>query len=132
MSLPPYTSLITLLISIYYLWIGIYVGMVRRKVNILAPAVTGDPLLERAIRVQMNALEFAPVIFPGLWLAAMWMSDVWAACLGLVWVVARIAYLRLYMNDPASRGAAFTIQGIAAVVLIIIALTGVASKLLHG
>lgn len=132
MSLPPYTSLVTLLISAYYVWIGIFVGMVRRKVNISAPAVTGDPLLERAIRVQMNALEFAPVILPGLWLAAVWMSDAWAAALGLVWLLARIAYLRLYMNDPASRGAAFTIQGIAAVVLITIAITGVASKLFHG
>lgn len=129
---PALTSIVTLLVAIYYLWVGVHVGMVRAKVKIPAPAMGGDPLLERAVRVQMNAIEFAPVILPALWLAAVWTSDVWAAALGLVWVVARVAYLRAYMADPSRRGPAFLVQMLAAVALIGMALVGVAWALFAG
>ena len=66
MELPVYTSLVTLLIALYYLWVGIHVSLVRGKVKIHAPAVSGDPQLERALRVQMNAVEHAPAILPAL------------------------------------------------------------------
>jgi len=124
MELPIYTSLVTLLISLYYLWVGIHVGIVRGKVKIPAPAVSGDPMLERAIRVQMNAVEHAPAILPALWLAAVWMSDVWAAVLGLVWVLARLAYNSFYMANPASRGPAYGAQFFAIVILIGMGLVG--------
>lgn len=114
----PYTSFVTLVIALYYLWIGIHVGLVRGKVKIPAPAISGDPLLERAIRVQMNAVEHAPALLPALWLAAAWLSDLWAAVVGLVWVVARVAYGALYMANPASRGPAFGVQFLAILVLI--------------
>ncbi len=129
MELPVYTSLVTLLIALYYAGVSFYVGMVRGKVKIAAPAMTGDPLLERAIRVQMNAVETAPAILPALWLAALWMSDLWAAVFGLVWVVARVAYVRLYMANPASRGPAFGAQFLALVILIGMGLVGVVMAL---
>jgi glutathione S-transferase len=125
MELPVYTSLVTLLIALYYLWVGVNVGLVRAKVKIPAPAVSGDPLLERALRVQMNAVEHAPVILPALWLAALWMSDNWAAAAGLVWVLARVAYLVLYMSNPASRSPAYGVQFLAIVVLIGMAFAGI-------
>ena len=116
--------------AVYYIWIGLHVGIVRGKVKIPAPAVTGDPLLERAIRVQMNAVEYAPAILPALWLAALWMSDLWAAVAGLVWVAARVAYMMMYMANPASRGPAFGVQFLAMLVLIGMALVGAVMALL--
>jgi glutathione S-transferase len=130
MELPVYTSLVTLLIVIYYLWVGVYVGIVRGKVKISAPAVSGDPLLERALRVQMNAVETAPAILPALWMAALWMSDLWAAAVGLVWVLARVAYLTLYMANPASRGPAFGAQFLAVVILVGMGFVGAGMALL--
>ena len=130
MDLPAYTSIVTLLIVLYYLWVGFYVGIVRGKVKIAAPAVTGDPLLERALRVQMNAVETAPAILPALWLAAVWLSDIWAAAVGLVWVLARVAYLSLYMANPASRGPAFGVQFLAILILVGMGLVGVVMALL--
>jgi uncharacterized membrane protein YecN with MAPEG domain len=125
MELPVYTSVVTLLIALYYVWVSIYVGRVRGKVKIPAPAVTGDALLERALRVQMNAVETAPAILPALWLAALWASDLWAAVAGLVWVLARLAYGARYMADPASRGPAFGVQFLALLVLIGMGLAGI-------
>jgi glutathione S-transferase len=130
MTLPVYTSLITLLIALYYLWIAINVSIVRGKVKISAPAVTGDPLLERALRVQMNAVETAPALLIGLWMAALWMSDLWAAAIGLVWLVARVVYLLSYMANPASRGPAFGAQFFAVLGLIGMGLVGVVMALL--
>ena len=130
MELPIYTSLVTLLIALYYLWVAIHVSMVRGKVKIPAPAVSGDPLLERAIRVQMNAVENAPAILPALWLAAIWMSDIWAAAVGLVWVLARVAYLTMYMSNPASRGPAFGAQFFAILILMGMAFTGIVLSLI--
>ena len=131
MELPIYTSLVTLLIALYYLWVAIHVSMVRGKVKIPAPAVSGDPLLERAIRVQMNAVETAPAILPALWLAALWMSDIWAA-VGLVWVVARVVYLTMYMSNPASRGPAFGAQFFAILILIGMAFVGAVMALFQA
>ncbi len=130
MELPVYTSLVTLLIALYYLWVGIHVGIVRGKVKIPAPATSGDPLLERALRVQMNAVEHAPAILPALWLAALWMSDLWAAVVGLVWVLARVAYQSLYMANPASRGPAYGAQFFAIVALIGMGFVGVGMALI--
>lgn len=132
MELPIYTSLVTLLIALYFLWVAIHVSMVRGKVKIPAPAVSGDPLLERAIRVQMNAVETAPAILPALWLAALWMSDIWAAAVGLVWVLARVAYLTMYMSNPASRGPAFGAQFFAILILIGMAFVGVVMALFQA
>jgi glutathione S-transferase len=132
MDLPLYTTLTTLLIALYYMGVGFHVGMVRARVKIPAPAVTGDPLLERAIRVQMNAVEYAPALLPALWLAALWLSDLWAAVLGLVWLVARLVYLRAYMADPARRGPAFGVQFLAMLGLIGMAGAGAALMLVQG
>ncbi len=132
MDLPIYTSIVTLLIAGYYLWVGIHVSLVRGRVKIPAPAVSGDPLLERAIRVQMNAVEYAPAILPALWLAALWVSDLWAAVTGLVWVLARVAYLSLYMSNPASRGPAFGAQFLAILILIGMGLVGALMALFQG
>jgi glutathione S-transferase len=132
MELPIYTSLVTLLIALYYLWVGINVSLVRGKVKIPAPAMSGDPLLERAIRVQMNAVEYAPAILPALWLAALWMSDIWAAAVGLVWVLARVAYLSMYMANPASRGPAFGAQFFAILILIGMAFVGAVMALFQA
>jgi glutathione S-transferase len=132
MELPVYTSFVTLLIALYYQWVAINVGIVRSKVKISAPAVTGDPLLERALRVQMNAVETAPALLIGLWLAALWMSDLWAAIIGLVWLVARVVYLVSYMANPESRGPAFGAQFFAILALIGMGLVGVVMALIQG
>jgi glutathione S-transferase len=78
----------------------------------------------------MNAVETAPATLPALWLAALWLSDVWAAAVGLVWVLARVAYLTMYMSNPASRGPAFGAQFFAILVLIGMGFAGIVLSLI--
>ena len=129
--MPIYTSIVSLLIALYYVWIGIFVVQIRTKTKIAAPAVSGHPELERVLRAQINAVEFAPVIFPSLWLAALWLNDGAAAGLGVVWIIARIAYAFSYVQAPDKRGPAFIIQTLVAMILVLMAFTGIGMKLLH-
>ena len=129
--MPVYTSLITLLIVLYYFGTGIFVARTHSQTGIAAPKMSGDVRLERAIRVQMNAVEFAPILLPSLWLAAFWVSDIPAAVLGAVWLAARLMYAKAYMTVPSTRTLGFSIQAMAVVLLVILALYGIFTKGFH-
>ncbi|HEY8573527.1 MAPEG family protein [Phenylobacterium sp.] len=80
--------------------------------------MTGDPLLERSIRVHENTLEWLPIFLPSLWLFAVYWPEWVAAAVGVVWIVGRIVYALGYVADPAKREAGFLIQAVAAGVLL--------------
>lgn len=122
------TAAVTLLAALVYLWMSLQVGAARQKTGIQAPAMTGDPTLERAVRVQMNTLEWMPIFLPGLWLFAFAWGDYAAATLGVVWIIGRIIYALSYMADPSKRTAGFGIQGLAALVLVL----GALGKLIYA
>lgn len=113
-----YVAIVTILALLTYLWMGLAVGAARRKCGIEAPCMTGDPVLERAIRAHYNTLEWLPIFLPSLWLFAFYWNDLVAAALGVVWIVGRIAYQRGYVADPAKREVGFLIQALATAVLL--------------
>jgi glutathione S-transferase len=111
-------AIVTLLSLLLYAAMGIAVGRARGKSGIHAPAMTGDPLLERTIRVQANTLEWLPIFLVSLWLFALYWNDLVAAGLGLVWIVGRVLYGRGYVADPGKRETGFMIQALACAVLL--------------
>src|SRR4051812_10085616 len=56
-----WTALVTILALLVYFAMGLQVGRARGKCGIEPPAMTGDALLERANRVQINTLEWLPL-----------------------------------------------------------------------
>jgi glutathione S-transferase len=128
----PYTALVTLLAVAVYFYTSILVGQAREKYNVKAPAVAGHPTFERAFRVQMNTLEWMPILLPSMWLLALYSSDVVAAALGIVWIGGRLVYIRGYMQAPEKRGTGFAVQASAAGVLWIGALVVIVWRLFHG
>lgn len=111
-------SIVTLLALILYFWMGLRVAGARRRSGVAAPAMTGDPLLERHLRVQGNTLEWLPIFLPSLWLFALYWDDAVAAGVGAVWILGRIVYALGYVADPKKREAGFLIQALAAAVLL--------------
>jgi len=111
-------AIVSLLALLVYLWMGIRVGGARAKCGVRAPAMTGDPILERHIRVQANTLEWLPIFLVSMWLFALYWNDRVAAALGVVWIVGRIIYAFGYVADPSKRAAGFLIQALAAAVLL--------------
>jgi glutathione S-transferase len=113
-----WVALVTLLSLLTYFWMSTRVPMARNKCGIQAPAMTGDPLLERTIRAHYNTLEWLPIYLVSLWLFAIYWNDTVAAAMGVVWIVGRIAYAIGYAADAAKRGPGFLIQAIATAVLL--------------
>ena len=118
MSFPNATAVVTLLALLAYVWMGVRVGGARRKSGVAAPAMSGDPMLERYLRVQGNTLEWLPIFLGSLWLFAHYWGDLPAAALGLVWIVGRILYALGYSAAADKRELGFMVQLLATAVLL--------------
>jgi glutathione S-transferase len=127
-----FTAVVTLLAVILYFWIGLRVAQARGKFGVKPPATTGHPDFERAFRIQMNTLEWMPIFLPAMWLAAIYVSDIGAALLGVVWIVGRTLYMRGYAEAAEKREIGFFVQAIAAGLLWLAALIGVLASMLHA
>jgi uncharacterized membrane protein YecN with MAPEG domain len=113
-----WVAIVTIVALLVYAWMIARIGRVRAKTGIHAPTMTGDPILERHIRVQANTLEWLVIFLPSLWLFAVYWSDMVAAILGAIWIVGRIVYALGYVADPGKREAGFIIQALAAAILL--------------
>jgi glutathione S-transferase len=130
--MPHYTALVTLAAVLLYFYTGLLVAKARMKFGVKAPTTTGNPDFERVFRVQMNTLEWMPIFLPALWLFAFYVSDWAAAVLGLVWIAGRALYIRGYSEAADKRHHGFSIQAVAAGVLLLGALVGIALRIAHG
>ena len=113
-----YVALVTLLALLAYFWMGLEVGRARGKAGIPAPAMTGDPTLERTIRAHYNTMEWLPLFLVPMWLFAMFWNEQVAAGVGVVWIVGRVMYQRGYVADAGKRSAGFMVQMLAVAVLL--------------
>jgi glutathione S-transferase len=127
-----FTAVVTLLALIFYCWIGFRVAQARVRFGVKAPATTGNPDFERVFRIQMNTLEWMPIVLPAIWLAAIYVSDIGAALLGVVWIAGRVLYMRGYTAAAEKREPGFFVQAIAAGLLWLAALIGVLASMLHA
>jgi uncharacterized membrane protein YecN with MAPEG domain len=123
------TALVTLLALAFYFFTCINVSRSRTKTGVKVPAMSGHPDFERAFRIQMNTLEWMPILLPSLWLFAIDISDAMAAAIGAVWIIGRIVYFIGYSQAAAKRGPGFAIQALAAIALWAGALGAVAMRL---
>jgi glutathione S-transferase len=126
------TALVTCLALLFYFYTSIRVAKARAAYKIKAPAISGNPDFERVFRVQMNTLEWLPIFLPSLWLFAIYVSDLYAALAGLVWIVGRFLYMTGYEKAAEKRSAGYMIQLLAAAVLLLGSLGAIAWRLVHG
>jgi uncharacterized MAPEG superfamily protein len=113
-----YVAIVTLLALLVYAWMGTRVSAARGKAGIRPPAMTGDPLLERTIRAHYNTLEWLPIFLPSLWLFAIYWNSTAAAVLGVIWIIARIAYFLGYTAAASKRSLGFLIQTLTVAALL--------------
>lgn len=118
-------SLVTVLTLLMYLFLTINVGRARAKYNVTPPAMTGDPNFERVLRVQQNTLEQLVSFFPLLWLFSYYVSPVWGAGLGAIWLVGRIAYALGYYQEAKKRIIGFAISSLSNMVLLLGSIIGI-------
>ena len=127
-----FTALVTLLAILVYFYSSILVSRARGKFGVKLPAISGNPDFERVFRAQMNTLEWLPIFLPALWLFAVYLGDVVAAAIGLVWVVGRILYVLGYAQAVAKRSLGFAIQALAAIALWVGAFGAIVWRIAQG
>ena len=124
--MPHYTALVTLLAIALYFFLATRVAVAHGKFGVRLPATSGNPDFERVFRVDMNTLEWMPTFLGPLWLCAIYLNDMVAAALGLVWIGGRILYFVGYSQAVEKRLPGFFIQSSACGVVFIGALAGIA------
>lgn len=114
-----YVYLVTMLMLVEYLGIGYLVSRARSTYKVVAPAVTGHEAFERTFRVQQNTIEQLIVVLPSMWIFGLTASPIWAALLGLVFVVARAFYAYGYIKTGGGRHYGFMVGLFATIALLV-------------
>jgi uncharacterized membrane protein YecN with MAPEG domain len=103
----PYIHIVIGLALVEFLAFGFAVARARGRYKVAAPAVTGNEIFERYLRVQMNTLEQLVVFIPSILLFSQYMSAYIAAGLGVIFLIGRLIYFFTYVKDPKSRELGF-------------------------
>ncbi len=125
----PYVDIVTALALLQLVWFALQVAQARGKYGVHAPAVTGNDIFERHFRVQQNTLELLIVFLPGIYLFSHYFNPIWAAALGVVYLLGRQIYSMSYVKDPSSRSAGFGLSFLPAVILVVGGLIGAVLRL---
>ena len=121
--------LVLLLAIAEYLFFTVQVGRARGRTELKAPAVSGDDEFERYFRVQQNTIEQLMIFVPSLIATGMFLSTVFAAVVGIAFIVGRAVYYVGYTQDPEKRGMGMIITFGSNVVLLLSGLVGVLLEL---
>jgi uncharacterized MAPEG superfamily protein len=119
-----WVTIVAMLALLEYFFFGVQVGQARGKYGVKAPATTGNEQFERYHRVHQNTMEQLVMFIPSLFTFASLVSATWAAILGVVFIIGRAVYFKLYIGNPDKRGPGVLISLLATAVLIIGSLIG--------
>jgi glutathione S-transferase len=122
-------ELVAALAVLQYLCFGALTGNARRISGLKAPAISGHPVFERMYRVQMNTLELLVAFIPAIFLAAKYWSPTVIAGIGCVYLVGRVLFWRAYVSDPGKRALGFILSMLPTLLLILLAIVGIALSL---
>ena len=127
----PFLAFATLACLLFYFSTGIVVARSRLAHGLAAPAMHGHPIVERALRVQGNSLEWLVIFLPSLWLFCAFYDPRIGAAAAAVWVSGRVLYMLGYLRDVAARGPGFLIQALATAVMLFGALAGAVTQVVQ-
>ncbi|MGO8857761.1 MAG: MAPEG family protein [Steroidobacteraceae bacterium] len=124
-----YVDIVTALALLQFIVFGFKVGSARGKYGVKAPAITGNEIFERCFRVQQNTLELLVVFIPGLYIFGRYANPLWAAALGIVYLIGREIYAATYVKDPAKRSLGFALSLLPSMILVAGGLIGAVRQL---
>lgn len=109
---------------IEYILFSLAVGRARAQHKVAPPATTGNEAFERIFRVHQNTLELLIVFIPAIWFFGLYVSPIWAAGLGVVFIIGRALYFVGYASEAKKRLPGFGLSFLSMVALVIGALIG--------
>ena len=117
-------AVVTILILIEYFVFAALVGKARVQHGVKAPNTSGPAEFERYFRVHQNTLEQLMLLLPSMWIFGYYVNSLIGAGLGVVFLVARVLYVRGYVAEPEKRGLGFMVGFLASAVLMLGGLIG--------
>jgi uncharacterized MAPEG superfamily protein len=120
----PYVDIVIVLAVLQFIVFGMKVGKARGTYGIKAPAISGNVIFERVLRVQYNTLELLVAFVPAIYLFSRYFNPLWAAGLGVVYLIGREIYSATYVKDPAKRSLGFGLSFLPTVIMLVGALIG--------
>ncbi|MFT7685217.1 MAG: glutathione S-transferase [Candidatus Azotimanducaceae bacterium] len=117
-------TIITMLALMEFAYFGLKVGGARGKFDVKAPATTGHEVFDRYYRVHYNTMEQLILFIPSLWAFGYFVGNLWAAGLGVIFIVGRLLYGLSYIKDPSSRGPGMLMSILPCYVMILGAVIG--------
>ena len=113
-----------------FAYFGFKVGGARGKFDVKAPATTGHEVFDRYYRVHYNTMEQLVIFVPAIYLYGTYISVNWAAGLGVVFIIGRFVYLKMYIANPKKRGIGFGLTMMPNTILLLGGIGGAAARLL--
>ncbi|XP_008683636.1 microsomal glutathione S-transferase 2 isoform X3 [Ursus maritimus] len=139
-------------------YFALHVGKARLKYKVTPPAVSGSPEFERIFRAQnlpnsravqksvrsefsqgtrpccgctrQNCVEFYPIFLITLWIAGWYFNQVFATCLGLLYIYARHQYFWGYSEAAKKRITGFRLSLGSLALLTVLGALGIANSFL--
>ncbi len=124
-----YVDIVTALALLQFAYFGIQVGRARARFGVKAPAITGNEQFERCFRVQQNTLESIVIFVPSLFLFSRYFNPLWAAGVGVIYLIGRQLYAAAYVKDPAKREVGYGLTVLPILALLIGGLIGAVLKI---
>jgi uncharacterized MAPEG superfamily protein len=69
--------------------------------------------------VQANTVEQLLMFLPSLWIFGRYVSPLWAAGLGVVFIIGRAIYAVTYVRDPKSRSLGFALTSLPSLIMMV-------------
>ncbi|MBV7256344.1 MAPEG family protein [Pacificimonas sp. WHA3] len=126
----PFTALGVLAVLIVYVIAIRGVGKMRGKHGIKVPAMSGHEEFDRALRAQMNTLEYMVIFLPLCIIFAGVFGDLAGGIYGAVFAIGRYMYVTGYVRAPEKRVPGFMISAFATLSVLIACLGAVSWQLL--
>jgi glutathione S-transferase len=105
-------------------------GFSRGKYDIKAPKTVGNERWERIYRIQQNTIEQLLIFIPGTVIFSLYVSATWVLLPGILFIVGRHIYSRLYLESPENRGPGMVLSFFSNIFLVIAGLVGISMKLI--
>jgi uncharacterized MAPEG superfamily protein len=125
-----YSIAIILIALLQFIFFTGRAGFSRGKYDIKAPKTVGNERWERIFRIQQNSMEQLVIFIPAMLIFSLYVSATWVLLPGILFIVGRHIYSRLYLESPENRGPGMVLSLLSNIALVIGGLIGVSLKLL--
>ena len=102
----------------------------RGKYDVKAPKTVGNERWERIFRIQQNTMEQLLIFIPSVLIFSLYVSATWVLLPGILFIVGRHIYSRLYLESPENRGPGMVLSFFSNIFLVIAGLVGISMKLI--